>query len=100
MHARFIEFAVPRIGGVAIIIAMLIGALPAFLVDGDLRMTFSSNPNNQFQLLTMLVAACSIFAIGLLDDLLKFAQQDQTGGAGRCILGGLSFGRVDSSTCL
>ncbi|CAN5556293.1 hypothetical protein BH10PLA1_BH10PLA1_08230 [soil metagenome] len=60
--------AVPRIGGVAIIFAMLMGMLPAFLADHGLRGEFAKN---QEQFYTMLIAACAVFAVGLLDDLLN-----------------------------
>lgn len=59
---------IPRIGGVAIIFAVLIGALPGYLVDQDIRQKFWEN---QGQILTLLITGCAIFTIGLLDDLLN-----------------------------
>jgi len=60
--------AVPRIGGVAIIVAMMIGLLPAFLFNDKLQAEFD---RNSVQFYTMLIAACAIFTVGLLDDLLN-----------------------------
>jgi len=59
---------VPRIGGVAIVVAMMAGALPGYLVDSDLRSAFY---NHQSEVITLLVSSFAIFLIGLLDDLLN-----------------------------
>src|SRR5437763_1611842 len=57
---------IPRIGGVAIIISMLAGALPGYFMDSELRSDFFHNQN---QVLTLLISSCAIFFVGLLDDL-------------------------------
>ena len=57
---------IPRIGGIAIVIAMLIGAIPGYLVDSSIRADFIQDKT---QTLTLLISALAIFVVGLLDDI-------------------------------
>ncbi len=59
---------IPRIGGVAIVIAMLAGAIPGYLIDTDLRTYFY---RSQGEVLALLISSVAIFMVGLLDDLLN-----------------------------
>ncbi len=59
---------IPRIGGVAIVVAMLAGALPGYLIDSDLRNSFFTHRG---EVLTLLIGSFAIFLVGLLDDLLN-----------------------------
>jgi len=57
---------IPRIGGVAFVIATLAMVLPVFFLDNEIGQSFRLT---QTKLITLLSAACFIFVVGLIDDL-------------------------------
>src|SRR5688572_11539530 len=57
---------IPRIGGVAIVVAMIAGTLPGYLLDSHIREEFL---RDQTQLLTLIITSLAIFWVGLLDDI-------------------------------
>lgn len=58
--------AVPRMGGLAIVIPTLALVLPVFLLDNDVGRQFR---DIQVQLVTLLGASTLVFAVGLVDDI-------------------------------
>ena len=57
---------IPRIGGIVFVIATLAMVLPVFFLDNEIGQSFRQT---QTKLIALLVAACFIFFVGLIDDL-------------------------------
>ena len=57
---------VPRIGGIVFVFSTLIYVLPCFFLDDEIGRSFRET---QPQLVVLLVSACFVFLIGLIDDL-------------------------------
>ncbi len=62
--------AIPRLGGLAIVIPTLALVVPVFLLDNDVGRQFR---DLQVQLVTLLGASALVFAVGLVDDILGLA---------------------------
>ncbi len=62
--------AIPRLGGLAIVIPTLALILPVFLLDNEIGKQFR---DLQIQLGTLLGAGALVFAVGLVDDILGLA---------------------------
>jgi UDP-GlcNAc:undecaprenyl-phosphate/decaprenyl-phosphate GlcNAc-1-phosphate transferase len=80
LHSR----ALPRLGGVAIVLSFLISIILALFVNREFHLT--NTPQSLHWLATILPAAMLVFGLGLYDDLysagpyLKFAVQAVAGG--------------------
>ena len=61
---------IPRIGGIAFVLPMLVLLVPVFFLDNEIGLSFR---HARTELIVLLAAAGFIFAVGLLDDLLSLS---------------------------
>jgi exopolysaccharide biosynthesis WecB/TagA/CpsF family protein len=63
---RVHQYAIPRIGGIAIFLSVFILVLPVFFLNNTVGQYFRGS---QIEFITLLIAAAFVFIIGLIDDL-------------------------------
>ncbi|MHC4703546.1 MAG: glycosyltransferase family 4 protein [Planctomycetota bacterium] len=58
--------AIPRIGGIAFVLATLALVVPTFLLSNDIGQSFR---DSRTEFIALFLGACFVFAVGLIDDL-------------------------------